>query len=66
MNALEARNLIFTSIISADNPDYDEDTKQEILKRYGQPGKRDWEYILEPIHDEKMVELLKYLDDEID
>lgn len=66
MTSVEVRNLIFASLISADNDSYSEEAKQEVIHRYKQPGKRHWEYILEPLGDEKYVELLKYLDDEID
>lgn len=66
MTSTEVRNMIFASIISADNDKYSEDAKQEVIHRYKQPGKRDWQYILEPINDESYVELLKYLDDEVD
>lgn len=66
MTNVEVRNMIFVSLISADNPDYSEDVKQEMIRRYRQPGKRDWDYILEPINDPKIVELLKRVDNEID
>ena len=42
------KNLVFASLISADNDEYTEEVKQEVLKRREQfPGK--WEYILEPL-----------------
>jgi len=46
------KSLIYVSIISADNYDYTEDTKQEIIKRYKIDNK-DWSYILEPLGEDK-------------
>lgn len=46
--------LVFASIISADNDEFglSEDDKQEIIsRRQEKPGS--WEYILEPIEDDK-------------
>lgn len=51
MNDLQC--YIFASIISADNDEYGltEEEKQEIIRRKHLDC--DWEYILEPIKDEK-------------
>jgi hypothetical protein len=61
--------LVFANIISADNDKYTEEVKQEVLKRHKElsAGKdslspdMDWEYILEPIGEnkDKYVELFK-------
>jgi len=50
----ELKNLVFVSIISADNDEFglSEDDKQEIMRRY--KTDKDWKYILEPIGDEKV------------
>ena len=49
----ELRNYIYASIISADNDEFNlsEDDKQEIIQRRRMGST--WEYILEPIKDEK-------------
>lgn len=49
----EVKNLLFVSIISADNDEFglSEDDKQEIMFRHKLGSS--WEYILEPIKDEK-------------
>ena len=48
----QLRNLIFVSIISADNDEFDltEDQKQDIIQRHRM--NMSWESILEPIPDE--------------
>lgn len=57
------RNLTFASIISADNDKYDEETKQEVIYRYGlekDKSEPDWEFILEPIGpDNRLLDLFK-------
>lgn len=59
----EVKNLLFVSIISADNDEFrlSEDDKQEIMFRHKLGSS--WEYILEPIKDEKtrksLVELFE-------
>lgn len=52
----ELKRLVLVSIISADNDEFDEDTKQAILERLNKQHKegrddldRDWDYVLEPI-----------------
>lgn len=63
MGEQELKNLIYVSIISADNDEYGltEDDKQEIVRRYKEDENK-WDYILEPIQDEslrhKLIEIL--------
>ena len=46
-NDLQA--FIYSSLISADNPNYTEEQKQESVRRYELCGSdKDWEFILEP------------------
>lgn len=59
----ELRNLIFVSIISADNDEFDltEDQKQEIIQRHKM--NMSWESILEPIPDEgKRSKLIEFFE----
>ena len=60
--------IAFASIISADNDQLDEDTKQAIIAKYDDerkdgPSVLDWDKILEPIKDvelrDKYINLLK-------
>lgn len=60
--------IAFASIISADNDQLDEDTKQAIIAKYDderkdEPSVLDWDKILEPIKDielrDKYINLLK-------
>lgn len=50
----ELRNYVYVSIISADNDEFglSEDDKQEIIQRRRMGST--WDYILEPIKDEKV------------
>ena len=57
----EMRNFLYVSLISADNDELTEDTKQELIKRY-EERPYDWKYILQPIENDKIVELFEYLD----
>lgn len=41
------KNLLYVSIISADNDELSEDVKQEIITRFKES--KDWKYILEPM-----------------
>lgn len=52
------KNLVYTCIISADNDEFglSEDDKQEIIQRRKMGSA--WEYILEPIKDEKQRKTL--------
>lgn len=54
----ELKNLVYVSIISADNNEFDlsEDDKQEIITRYKLGST--WEYTLEPIKDQKKRRIL--------
>ena len=54
----EFKNFLYVSIISADNDEFglSEDDKQEIMRRYKES--KNWEYILEPIEDDKQRETL--------
>lgn len=50
MNDLQ--RFIYSSIISADNDDYTEDQKQEVMRRYKlTEDNPDWEFILQPVDD---------------
>ena len=60
--------IVFASIISADNYQLDEDTKQAIMAKYeaetkDEPSVLDWDKILDPVKDDelrnKYIELLK-------
>ena len=56
------RNLLYISIISADNDEYDEDIKQSIISRYNEnKGDPDWWYVFEPLGEdrEKYVKLME-------
>lgn len=66
MSRKELKYFIFGSIISADNDEFDEDTKQAIIARFDSEDdfdNTDWEYVLEPIKDKeiryKLIKLLK-------
>ena len=53
------KNLVFASLISADNDEYPEEVKQEIMKRREErPGV--WEYIFEPFGEDadKFIKLM--------
>ena len=54
----ELKNFVYVSIISADNDEFglSEEDKQEIMSRY--KLSEDWDFILEPIKDEKIREML--------
>lgn len=47
------KNFIYISIISADNDEYTEETKQEIIRRYHEADVNDWSYILDPLGEDK-------------
>lgn len=56
MTEEELKNFIFVSIISADNDDYPEEVKQEVIRRYhSQKGNQplDWSVILDPLGEDK-------------
>ena len=53
--------FIFASIISADNDEFTEEVKQEIISRYNPDEKwedHDWRHILEPIKDSNKIDKL--------
>jgi hypothetical protein len=53
--------FVFTSIISADNDEFTEEVKQEIISRYNPDEKwedHDWRHILEPIKDNDKIDKL--------
>lgn len=66
---VKLKYLVLTSLISADNDDYDEGIKQEIIHRYGVVDiydsmispEIDWEYVFEPLGPdaEKYIKLMK-------
>lgn len=62
----ELRNLVFVSVISADNDEFglSEDDKQEIIQRH--KLNMDWDYVFEPIADEKKRRMLVELFEESD
>lgn len=43
----------FASLISADNEHYAEETKQELIRRYHEHPEKDWDYILNPLGEDK-------------
>ena len=48
----ELRCFLFVSIISADNDEYPEDKKQEVMRRYELEKTQEepnWEFVLEPV-----------------
>lgn len=62
------KSMLFASIISADNDEFTEDVKQEVLTRHKKASKGfksildsniDWEYVLEPLNNIKLVEIMK-------
>lgn len=61
----ELKRFVYVSIISADNDEFSEDVKQEILSRFDENKdiNQDWEYVLEPIEDidkrNRLISLLK-------
>lgn len=66
MNELEQlKNLTYVSIISADNDEFglSEDDKQEIIYRHKLGSS--WDYILEPIKNEKKrKQLIQFFEDD--
>lgn len=62
------KSMLFASIISADNDEFTEDVKQEILTRHKEASKGfesildsniNWEYVLKPLNNPKLVEIMK-------
>lgn len=61
MSEQSLKYFVFASIISADNDEFTEEVKQEILSRYNPDDKwedHNWEYILEPIKDSNKIDKL--------
>ena len=61
MNDDSLKYFVFASITSADNDEFTEEVKQEILSRYNPDEKwedHDWEHILEPIGDKEKIDRL--------
>jgi len=65
MEKEELKYFMYASIISADNDEFTEDQKQEVIRRYGLEEEvpfddKDWEFILEPVDkDNKLLKLFK-------
>lgn len=59
----EIRWVVYASLISADNDELDEDTKQELIRRRDDKPD-DWAYTLEPLGEKgkKLIELFEYAD----
>lgn len=58
MSEESLKYFVFASIISADNDEFTEEVKQEIISRYNPDEKwedHDWRYILEPIEDKEKI-----------
>lgn len=59
----DVKVLVLASIISADNDEYTEEQKQEVITRFNEArktNKYDWNYILEPVDDTgRLAELFK-------
>lgn len=52
------RDLVFVSLISADNDEYTEEVKQDILSRFNKAGGdinkvEDWDWVLDPLGNDK-------------
>ena len=62
---MQLKNLTYASIISADNDEFglSEDDKQEIIYRHKLGSS--WDYVLEPIKDEKKrKQLIEFFEDD--
>lgn len=74
MNEESLKCFVFASIISADNDEFTEEVKQEIISRFNESSQdkaakdtkevsnawdgMNWEYILEPIGDKEKIDRL--------
>lgn len=61
----ELMNILFASLISADNEELEEETKQEMISRYQEQRKTNkedvnWEYITEPMDKDKKFQEALY------
>ena len=56
------KNLVYVSIISADNDEFglSEDQKQEIMARYKESEDKNWAYILECMPEEHKDKLIEF------
>lgn len=65
MEAEELKYFMYASIISADNDEFTEDQKQEVIRRFGLEedvpfDDKNWDFILEPVDkDDKLLKLFK-------
>jgi len=65
MEAEELKYFIYASIISADNEEFTEDQKQEVMRRFDLEedipfDDKDWKFILEPVdNSDKLLKLFK-------
>ena len=58
----DIKALVYGTLISADNPNYTEEQKQESMRRYELCGSdKDWEFILEPFEKPDSKNKLIYL-----
>lgn len=58
----ELKNLLYVSIISADNDEFTEEQKQDVIRRYNVLGdEKDWDFIFEPLGEigQDMAKLFK-------
>jgi hypothetical protein len=64
-NGDELKYFMYASIISADNDEFTEDQKQEVIRRFDLEedvpfDDKDWKFILEPVDkDDKLLKLFK-------
>lgn len=59
----EFKCMLFASVISAENDEFTEDQKQEVIQRYNlnkDASDKDWEFIFEPV--DKTGKLAKLFD----
>ena len=65
MEVEELKYFVYASIISADNDEFTEDQKQEVIRRFGLEedvpfDDKDWKFILESVDkDDKLLKLFK-------
>lgn len=65
MEAEELKYFMYASIISADNDEFTEDQKQEVIRRFDLEedvpfDDKNWDFILEPVDkDDKLLKLFK-------
>ena len=64
-NGDELKYFMYASIISADNDEFTEDQKQEVIRRFVLEedfpfDDKNWDFILEPVYkDDKLLKLFK-------